>query len=75
MYYVSKSINNMDALLIKKEKELERKDKILADHNERIRILELAIQRFLTCSIKDENEHLLNNAITESHKIALKEYP
>lgn len=81
MYYVNKSINNMDALLLKRENELERSKLILADHAERIRILELAIQKVVSgIDIHDVDNiesalGILNEGIRESHKIALKEYP
>lgn len=76
MFRDSRAVLNMNNSLIKKDKEIERIKKILADHNERIRILEIAVQHFLDMSVSYEEDFCeLEKAIAESHKIALKEYP
>ena len=78
MLYASKASTYMNDLLLRKEKEIERNKKILADHNERIRILELAIQGAIKTEISLYSVCVgpdLEKALIESHKIALKEYP
>jgi hypothetical protein len=78
MLRVNSAVTYMDKLLIKKDKEIERTNKILADHNERIRVLEIAVQYALDnlkATAPSDVFNKLQVAIAQSHKIALKEYP